>query len=152
MQTSCFAGTIFQCAGVEGAISSLKTNKACDEGGLAAELLHHAPHAFLEVFLDLYNHVFTSADVLSTWRKTLFRMLAKHAKAKLVSDYRPIANVRLLYNVFAYMTLHRIEPILESGQPEEQHGFRPRLCERMASLSTLFGSYSVCILSNMERW
>ena len=32
-----------------------------------------------------------------------FRMLAKHARAKLVSDYRPIANVRSLYKVFAHM-------------------------------------------------
>ena len=51
-------------------------------------------------------------------------MLGKHAKAKLVSDFRPIASVRVLYKTFAYMILGRIEQCLEDSQPEEQHGFR----------------------------
>ena len=51
-------------------------------------------------------------------------MLAKHRKAALVTDFRPIASVRLFYQIFAYMILHRIEPCLDSHQPEEQHGFR----------------------------
>ena len=142
---------LFNVQELKAAISSLKTNKACDKGGLAAELLHHAPHAFLEVLRDLYNHVFTSGDVPSTWRKTLFRMLAKHAKAKLVSDYRPIANVRLLYKVFAYMILHRIEPILESGQPEEQHGFRPnrRLEEHLLTANMIIDNTRQC---GMPLW
>ena len=51
-------------------------------------------------------------------------MLAKHRKAALVMDFRPIASVRLFYKFFAYMILHRIQPCLDSCQPEEQHGFR----------------------------
>ena len=35
------------------------------------------------------------------------------------------ANIRLFYNVFAYMLLVRIENILGLEPPEEQHGFRP---------------------------
>ena len=54
----------------------------------------------------------------------MFTMLGKHAKAKLVSDFRPIASVRVLYKTFAYMILGRIEQCLEDSQPEEQHGFR----------------------------
>ena len=41
------------------------------------------------------------------------------------ADFRPIANIRLLYKTFAYLLLGRLEQFLEAGQPEEQHGFRP---------------------------
>ena len=52
-------------------------------------------------------------------------MLPKSGRAKTTSDFRPIAIVRLFYKVFASMLLARIEPLIEAGQPEEQHGFRP---------------------------
>ena len=109
---------------LERAIQSLKLNKSCDECGLAAELLKHTPHALLQILLELFNHVFVTGDVPSTWRRTLLRMLAKTSKAKIVSDFRPVANLRLLYKLFSYMILHRIEPVLDIGQPEEQLGFR----------------------------
>ena len=48
----------------------------------------------------------------------------KSARAKLVTDYRPIVTLRLLYKTFSYLVLSRIEALLEAGQPEEQHGFR----------------------------
>ena len=67
---------------------------------------------------------FTFNAAESSWRRTMFTMLGKHAKAKLVSDFRPIASVRVLYKTFAYMILGRIEQCLEDSQPEEQHGFR----------------------------
>ena len=64
-----------------------------------------------------------------------FIMLAKFRSAKLPSDFRPIASVRILYEVFTYMALARIEPVLEANQPEEQHGFRGgrRLEEHLVS-------------------
>ena len=40
-------------------------------------------------------------------------------------DFRPVANSRLLYKVFAYLLLGRFAASLEICQPEEQHGFRP---------------------------
>ena len=39
--------------------------------------------ALLEVLLDLFNCVFSTGAVPSTWRTTLFRMLAKMPKVKL---------------------------------------------------------------------
>ena len=50
-------------------------------------------------------------------------MLAKTMRAKVPSEYRPIATIRLFYKLFAYMILGR-EAQLETHQPEEQHGFR----------------------------
>ena len=115
---------LFTLQELEKAIQSLKLNKSCDECGLAAELLKHTPHALLQILLELFNHVFVTGDVPSTWRRTLFRMLAKTSKAKIVSDFRPVAHLRMLYKLFSYMILHRIEPVLDIGQPEEQLGFR----------------------------
>ena len=51
-------------------------------------------------------------------------MLARTSNAKNLGDFRPVANLRLLYKLFSYMILHRIEPVLDIGQPEEQLGFR----------------------------
>ena len=51
-------------------------------------------------------------------------MLPKKNSAKLVTDFRPIANIPLFYEVFAYMILARVEQSLEGFQPEAQHGFR----------------------------
>ena len=53
----------------------------------------------------------------------MFVMLAKLTDAKLPSDYRPKANVRILYKVFTDR-LTRVEPVLEASRSEEQHGFR----------------------------
>ena len=57
----------------------------------------------------------------SKWGRTLFTTLAKHREA--APDFRPTASVQLFDKVFVYMILHRIEPYLDSHQPEEQHGF-----------------------------
>ena len=45
-------------------------------------------------------------------------------RPKQVADFRPIANIRLFYKVFACLVLDRIEHQLDDHQPEEQHGFR----------------------------
>ena len=51
-------------------------------------------------------------------------MLPKTVRAKVPSEYRPIATIRLFYKLFTYMILGRVETQLETHQPEEQHGFR----------------------------
>ena len=58
---------------------------------------------------------------------------ARKHRARTVTAFRPIAMVRLLKEVLAYMLLARIKPVLEACQPEGQHGFRPqcRLEERL---------------------
>ena len=48
----------------------------------------------------------------------------KKMRPKQVADFRPIANIRLFYKVFACLVLDRIEHQLDDHQPEEQHCFR----------------------------
>ena len=59
------------------ALRRMKVNKAADEVGLVVELLQHAPSSFLQELLRFYNHVLHTGDVPTSWRKTVFRMLAK---------------------------------------------------------------------------
>jgi len=66
-------------------------------------------------------------------------MLAKTARAQQPFDFRPIANIRLLYKAFAFNILGRNEALLEAHQPEEQHGFRKhrRMDEHLLSATLL---------------
>ena len=107
------------------AIKRLNLNKASDDCGLTAELLKVAPEEYLIAMLDVFNSVLRTGQIPAFWKLTLFPMLPKKLHSIQTSDFRPIANIRLFYKVFAYMLLARIENILELEQPEEQHGFRP---------------------------
>ena len=98
----------------------MKPKKAADACGLVAEL----PPEFLMVMVDLFNHVLFHDDVPVTWRKTFFQRLPEKHGVILTTVFRPIANIRLLYNTFAHLILHRIEACLDMEQPEKQNGFR----------------------------
>jgi len=91
---------------------------------LVAEFLKHSPDDFLNALLHVMTQVLTSGNVPPSWQITLFRMLPRTSAAKSVSDFWPIANVPLLYKLFAYPLLGRMEASLEAMQPEEKHSFR----------------------------
>ena len=65
-----------------------------------------------------------AGNVPCTWNTTMFIMLTKIKHAKLLSDFRPRISVHILYKVFTYMVLARVELVLGASQPEEQHGLR----------------------------
>ena len=124
MVEPCLTEAPWTMAELKKAITRLKTNKAADDVGLVAELLHHSPEVMLEALLHLFRTVLFTGEVPETWKQTVFNMLPKTRGAKSTSDFRPIAVVRLLYKTFAYLVLGRIEATLDAGQPEEQHGSR----------------------------
>ena len=131
--------TAFTMTELDKAIQKLKAGRMADEGGLVAELLKHSPHEVRAALLQLYNQVLTGGLPPQSWRRTLFIMLAKSAKSKLPSEFRPIASSRLLYKTYAYMILGRIEDKLDQAQPEEQHGFRGgyRIEEHLLTAATV---------------
>ena len=114
---------LWTCRELTFAIKRLKNNKATDECGLVAEVLRCVPADCLNSLLQIMNEILHKGVVPSSWRKTFFQMLPKTHRARVPADFRPIANLRLLYKVFAYLVLGRIEATLEQHQPEEQHGF-----------------------------
>jgi len=117
---------MFELKALKTAIRRAKLAKAADETGLTAELLRHMPNDICNDLLHMFNHMLFSGEVPAAWRKTLFKMLPKTLKPRTTTDFRPIANIRLFYKIFAYMILGRIEGTLETNQPEEQHGFRSK--------------------------
>ena len=122
------------------AIQRMKTQKAADECGLVAEMLKHVPEDVLTKLLALINDLVLSGELPPTWQKTVFQMLPKTAKAMVTSDYRPIANIRVLYNLFTYLVFGRIENTLDCAQPEEQHEFRKnrRIEEHLVTANYVF--------------
>ena len=92
---------------------------------MTAELLKAVPDEFFVRILEAFNVVLQSGRIPENWKLTTFRMLPKKLHAIQTSDFRPIASNRFFYKVFAYLILGRVEEVLESKQPEEQHGFRP---------------------------
>ena len=60
-----------------GAIKRLKMNKASDECGWVAELLHFAPDNVVTAFLGIMNQILHTGEIPSSWNKTLFQMLPK---------------------------------------------------------------------------
>ena len=134
-----------------GAVEKLKLNKSADECGLVAEVFKYIPTSFAAKNLHLYNDLLSNGHIPSSWRRTLFTMLAKHRKAALVTDFRPIASIRLFYKIFAYIILHRIQPCLDNHQPEEQHGFRAgRRLEEHLLTANLF--LDKTLAANMPVW
>ena len=121
-----FTEQMFELKELKTAIRRAKLAKAADETGLTAELLRHMPDDICNHLLLMFNHMLFSGEVPAAWRKTLFKMLPKTLKPRTTTDFRPIANIRLFYKIFAYMILGRIEDTLETSQPEEQHGFRSK--------------------------
>ena len=97
------------------------------------------PINFWMHYYDCTMMCYTLGNRLLHGRRLLFTMLPKKLKAKQVTDFRPIANLRLLYKLLAYLVLGRLEHVLDAQQPEEQHGFRAgrRLEEHLLSANIL---------------
>ena len=72
-------------------------------------------------------------------------------RARVPAAFRPIASLRLLYQVFAYLVLGRIEETLEQHQPEEQHGFRSgrRIEEHLLTANVVIDK---TLLANVPLW
>ena len=51
-------------------------------------------------------------------------MIAKHAKAKTIDDFRPIALLSICYKVYARLLNSRVRQFLDKHQPPSQAGFR----------------------------
>ena len=99
----------------------LKLHKSAYESGLVGEVFKHIATNVAAEILCLYNNLLSSGHIPSSWRRTLFTMLAKHREAALVTNFRPIASVRLFYNMFVYMMLHNFDFDFEPARLSAAH-------------------------------
>ena len=80
---------------------------------------------FLKLGARFVQYVFVPGQCPSNLAENHFHYAGKKTKAVTTLDVRPIANVRMMYKLFARMVLGRVGDVLDAAQPEEQHGFRP---------------------------
>ena len=111
-------------AGWGRAVHRLKLRKCGDDVGLTAEVLKHAPTEFWEHLLQCTMISFIMAQCPDRGFVLYSTCCLKRCGQNKLLDFRPIANIRLFYKVFACLVLDRIEHQLDDHQPEEQHGFR----------------------------
>ena len=71
--------------------------KSTDECGLVAEVLKHVPDFFIDALVVQCNGLMRTGQVPTDWRKTSFKMLPKTMCAKVPSEYRPLATIRLSF-------------------------------------------------------
>ena len=103
------------------ATKRLTNNKAADECGLVAEVLRCVPHDCWSSLLEIVNEILHKG-------KTLFQMLPKTHRARVPAVFRPIANLRLLYKVFAYLVLGRIDTSLRNSMDSGAVGGLKNIC------------------------
>ena len=91
MAQPCFTEAPWTMAMVElkMAVARLKANKAADDAGLVAELVHHSPEVMLEALSHLFRRTLLTGEVPETWKQTMFNVLPKTREAKSTSDFRP---------------------------------------------------------------
>ena len=75
--------------------------------------------------LELFNDILTNRDdPPETWKHTRLIVIFKKGEPKLVSNYRPIALLPILYKLFSRMLCARIESTIINGQSCDQAAYR----------------------------
>ena len=71
MAQPCLTEAPWTMAELKKVIARLKANKAADDAGLVAELLHHSSEVMLEALLHLFRTVLLTGRVPETWTQTI---------------------------------------------------------------------------------
>ena len=109
---------------LEVCIRRLKRRKAKDDSGITAELLKDASPEFLQLVPALFNDVlYSHAPPPDAWRKTRLTVIFKKGDPEIVSNYRPIAIVPILYKLFSRLLCNRISKIVIPQQSPEQAAY-----------------------------
>ena len=102
----------------------LKVNKACDNSGLAAEVLQYVPDEFLvELFRPLQWHSATW-KCPSRMEKNIVHDASQKDPRKTCDGFPPHCQHTALLQAVCLHDPRTMEQSLETFQPEAQHGFR----------------------------
>ena len=91
------------------------------------QMLKHLPEQTLELFLDLYNHIWSTGTYPKSWSEAVVVPIPKPGKdATIASSYRPIAMTSCLAKTMERMVNNRLVWFLESNNKftPYQSGFR----------------------------
>ena len=123
-------------------IKRMKVQKSADDCGLVPGV-RYVPDFFIDTVMRI-------GQVPTDWRKTSFKMLPKTMRAKIFSEYRPIATIRLFNKFLAYMILGRVETQLETHQPEKQHENKIRF-SGWQTCGRTFCDYALSLRQTFQR-
>ena len=99
MAQPCLTEAHWTMADIKKAVARLKANKAADDAGLVAELLHHSPEVMLEALLHLFRTVLLIGRVPETWKQTIFNMFKYFIFGGKQGEQNPhLTFVRLLWS------------------------------------------------------
>ena len=90
---------------VHKAIKRMKVQKSADECSFVAKFLKHVPDSLIDTLVGQFNDLMRRGEVPTDWRKTSFNMLPKTIRAKVPSEYHPIATIQDLAFFVLYIFL-----------------------------------------------
>ena len=108
------------------ALKKLKSGKSSDSSGIVAEMLKFGGQSLRTIILELFNDI-TKSDALSpdSWKKSRLTVIFKKNDPKLVSNYRPIAIIPILYKLFSRMLCSRVQGEVFKHLSPDQAAYRP---------------------------
>ena len=91
--------------------------------------------------LELFNNIILQGRIDDDWHVTIFNMIPKSGDLQNPANWRPIAILPILYKIFPRMIYHRLHPILDRHQSNDQFGFRPacRIDDAFIVLENMIG-------------
>ena len=91
--------------------------KAADGSGVVVEMLQAGGEELLEAIAETYNELMKEdAMVPSDWMMTRLIVIFKKGDQSLPENYRPIAILPILYNVFSRVLCERVKGMLNGAQ------------------------------------
>ena len=113
-------------AEVEAAIHRLKLKKAPGEDGVPAEFFKSAPDNFIERLTYLFNEMFVTGNVSTSFQKAIIFPIYKQGDAGNPANYRGISFLNVVSKIFTCIIYTRLEKWVERNSllSECQAGFR----------------------------
>ena len=111
----------------------------------------HGNRALRETLMDMCNTMLQDECLELSWQDPLFKMLPRTGEFSDVSNWRPIAVLKITYKIFAKLIHTRIAHLLDANQTHDQVGFRPNLGvdHAFATLDSIVGK---CLEWNEPLW
>ena len=99
------------------ALRNLKQGRAKDETEIVAEILKDGSASLVLALVDLFNDILSSRlQPPAEWKRTKLVVIFKKGDPKLVSNYRPLASIPILYKLFARVLCSRLQKLQGIGR------------------------------------
>ena len=99
-------------------LKEMRRNKCADTSGLVAECFIYGNLDLHKCLLDVFNHMLTVGGFDESWSHTVFTMLPKGGNLLSPNNWRPVAVLKISYEIFAKLVYKRLRPSLERHQFE----------------------------------